>query len=99
MGLTFSVKECDTNPQRWYVNFNLSQPFILPKIKFALERNDYQTLASTHSIMVFRLNNVRLTWHSQGLIQVDYSDQKERNNGVVSDFIESLIQIIEFKDE
>jgi hypothetical protein len=97
MTITFSVKNCDTNPQRWYINFNLLKPFLLSEIKTALERNDYQTLASTPSIMVFRLNNTRLTWHSQGLIQVDYSDRKKKEKTVVCDYIENLIQIIDFK--
>ena len=98
MGLNFSVKICDKNPQRWYVNFNLSKPFILSDIKTTLERNDFQTLASTPSIMVFRQNNIRLTWHSQGLIQVDYTDRIKRGKIIVSNYIEDLIQIIEFND-
>jgi hypothetical protein len=98
MTITFSVKMCDTNPQRWYVNFSLPKPFILSEIKTVLERNSYQTLASTPSIMVFRLNNIRLTWHSQGLIQVDYSDRKKREETVVYDYIKKLIQIIDFID-
>ena len=48
--------------------------------------------------MVFRLINTRLTWHSQGLIQVDYSDQKKRERTAVCDYIKNIIQIIEFKD-
>jgi len=55
-------------------------------------------LASTPSIMVFRINNSRLTWHSQGLIQIDYSDRKKREQRVICDYIEKLIKIIDFKD-
>ncbi len=98
MSLTFSVNICDTNPQRWYVNFNLSKPFPMPYVKKALEKNHYQTLASTPSIMVFRLDTIRLTWHSQGLIQVDYSDQKKRSSSIVEVFIKRLLQIINIEE-
>ena len=70
----FSVNRCSKNPQRWNVYFNNSKPFHLHSIRKILERNHYQILVCTHNLMVFRSKKARLTWHNQGLIQVDMYD-------------------------
>ena len=97
MVVSFSVKICDKNPQRWYINFEITKPFPMHRVKQALEKKQYQTLASTPSIMVFGLKTIRITWHSQGLIQIDYSDQKERDPSSVELFIKELLQIIDIE--
>ncbi|MFX0172113.1 MAG: hypothetical protein ACFE9L_09345, partial [Candidatus Hodarchaeota archaeon] len=47
----------------------------MPTIKQMLEKQQYQVLAATPNVNVFRNNEVRLTWHSHGLIQVDLYNQ------------------------
>jgi hypothetical protein len=67
-----SIARCSKNPQRWYVSFpNVSEPFHMPTIRQLLEKRQYQVLANTPNVNVFRNKEVRLTWHSHGLIQVD----------------------------
>jgi len=76
MSQAFSVRKCDKNAHRWYISFSLSKPFLMTNIKEALEKDHYSTLAVTPSVMVFRGKTMKLTWHSQGLIQIDYYDGK-----------------------
>ena len=92
----FSVRICDKNPHRWYVSFSLSKPFLLADIKVTLEENNYSTLATTPNIMVFRGKNVKLTWHSQGLIQIDYYDRNIQNEKHVITFVQHLIDKFDF---
>ncbi len=87
----FSVKICDKNSHRWYISFSPPKPFIMADIKEALEKDNYSTLATTPNIMVFSGKNVKLTWHSQGLIQIDYHDRKIQNEQHVITFVQHLI--------
>jgi len=91
MSHTFSVRLCDKNPHRWYISFSLSKPFSMQKIKETLEQENYSTLASTPNIMVFRGKEVKLTWHSQGLIQIDYYDRKMQKEQRIVKFVQRLI--------
>jgi hypothetical protein len=91
---TFSVKICDNNPYRWYISFNLTKPFSLGTIRQSLEAKSYRTLASTPSVMVFRSDDVKLTWNSHGLLQVDFNDKQKRSVNTVEDYIKDLIKFI-----
>lgn len=44
--------------------------------------------------MVFRSISVRLTWHSHGLLQVDYNDKQERMVETVENFVEELLGFV-----
>lgn len=68
----------------------------MKKIKETLEQESYSTLATTPNIMVFRGEDVKLTWHSQGLIQIDYYDRKIQNEKHVITFVQNLIGKIDF---
>jgi hypothetical protein len=92
----FSVRLCDKNPNRWYISFSLSKPFLMANIKEALEKDNYSTLATTPNIMVFRGKNIKMTWHSQGLIQIDYYDRKIQNEQHVITFVQDLIDKFDF---
>ncbi len=92
----FSVRICDKNPHRWYISFPLSKPFSMVDIKEALEKDNYSTLATTPNIMVFRGKNVKMTWHSQGLVQIDYYDRKIQNEQHVITFVQHLIDKFDF---
>ncbi|MHA2075892.1 MAG: hypothetical protein ACW97X_14825 [Candidatus Hodarchaeales archaeon] len=70
----FSVNQCSNNPSRWYVSFNSENIFQLSIVEQALVKLNYKVLTITPSIMVLKSENVRLTWHSHGLIQVDLYD-------------------------
>ena len=96
MPRAFSVRICDKNPHRWYASFSLSKPFLLADIKVALEEDNYSTLATTPNIMVLRGKNVKMTWHSQGLIQIDYYDRKKQNEHHVITFVQDLIDKFDF---
>ena len=96
MSRSFSVRRCDKNSHRWYISFSLSKPFSLTNIREALEKDNYSTLAVTPSVMVFRGKTVKLTWHSQGLIQIDYYDAKIQNEKHVYSFVEQLIDKFDF---
>ncbi|MHA1236623.1 MAG: hypothetical protein ACTSR4_05355 [Candidatus Hodarchaeales archaeon] len=91
MSHTFSVRICDKNPHRWYISFSLSKPFSMKNIKETLEQEGYSTLATTPNIMVFRGKDVKLTWHSQGLIQIDYYDKKIQNEQHIITFVQVII--------
>ncbi|UCG02350.1 MAG: hypothetical protein JSW11_22530 [Candidatus Heimdallarchaeota archaeon] len=67
----FSVTRCPNNPQRWNVYFNNSTPFDSQSIRKKLEKKQFQVLATTPNILVVRSKEARLTWHIEGLIQVD----------------------------
>ena len=94
MPTNFLVKICDNNPYRWYVSFNRTKPFSLRTIKHNLERNSYQTLASTPTVMVFRSESVRLTWNSHGLVQMDFSDRQVRKITIVEKFVKELLELV-----
>jgi len=96
MSHTFSVKICDKNPYRWYISFSLSKPFSMKDIKETLEQENYSTLATTSNIMVFRGQDVKLTWHSQGLIQIDYYDKKIQTEQHITTFVQQLIDKLDF---
>ncbi len=96
MSHPFSVRICDKNPHRWYISFSMSKPFSMKDIKEVLEQKKYSTLAATPSIMVFRGKNVKITWHSQGLIQVDYYDKKKQSEQDIITFVEQLIDKLDF---
>lgn len=65
-------------------------------IKEALEQEKYSTLAATPNIMVFRGKNVKITWHSQGLIQIDFYDIKMQSEQNIITFVEQLIDKLDF---
>ena len=65
-------------------------------IKEILEQENYSTLAATPNIMVFRGKDVKLTWHSQGLVQIDYYDRKIQNEKHVITFVQNLIDKFDF---
>jgi hypothetical protein len=96
MSHAFSVKICDKNPHRWYISFSLSKPFSMKDIKNTLEKENYSTLATTPNIAVFRGKHVKLTWHSQGLIQIDYYDSELQNKSHVIAFVKTIIDKIDF---
>ncbi|MFX0088177.1 MAG: hypothetical protein ACFFAU_21160 [Candidatus Hodarchaeota archaeon] len=80
---SFTIKPCSNNARRWYVSFNPSRKFQLQKVKEILVKKQYQVLTITPTVMVFKLENIRLTWHSQGLIQVDmYGTNIETSKGI-----------------
>ncbi|MHA1993283.1 MAG: hypothetical protein ACW97Z_01960 [Candidatus Hodarchaeales archaeon] len=91
MSPNFSVKICDNNPSRWYISFKQVKQFSLGTIKHNLEKISYQTLASTPTVMVFRSDDVKLTWHSHGLLQVDFNDEQERLVHNVEAYIKELL--------
>ena len=86
----FSINPCSNNPQRWYVNFKLKEPFNLQNIKHTLSNSNYKVLADTPSVVVLRSEFYRLTWHRQGMIQVD----SYKGNVENKDNIEHLINQI-----
>ncbi|MFX1284414.1 MAG: hypothetical protein ACFFB5_12200 [Promethearchaeota archaeon] len=88
--LNFSVNRCSNNPQRWNVYFNNLKPFHIHSIREILEKKQYQILAATPNVTVFRSKEVRLILHSEGLIQVDLYDSSKKG---VKD-IEHLIKDI-----
>ena len=90
----YSVKICDTNPYRWYVSFKQNKPVNLRKVRLILEKNRYQTLASTPTVMVFQSDSNKLTWHSHGLLQVDFIDQQRHEINSVEDFVNSNVDIV-----
>jgi len=63
----------------------------MKNIKETLEQEGYSTLATTPNIMVFRGKDVKLTWHSQGLIQIDYYDKKIQNEQHIITFVQVII--------
>jgi len=91
---TFSVNICDNNPYRWYVSFNRTKPFALDIIKRSLEKISYRTLASTPTVVVFQSDDVKLTWHSHGLLQIDFNDKQERLTTTVEDYIKKLLEFV-----
>ncbi len=87
----FSVEACSNNPYRWYVSFDLITPFSLPTIEKMLLKQQFQLLASTPSIKVFRSNEIRLTWHKQGLIQIDLYNSKVRSAKDIEQLIKEIL--------
>ena len=74
----FTIKPCSNNSKRWYVSIKPSNNFRLSAIKESLIKKQHKVLIATPSVMVFKLENIRLTCHSEGLIQVDlYESHKE----------------------
>lgn len=67
----FIVKRCSNNPSRWYVSFKSLKQFKLSIVEETLVKLNYKVLTTTPSVMVFKSQKIRLTWHSHGLIQVD----------------------------
>ena len=96
MSQSFSVKKCDKNSHRWYISFSLSKPFLMMEIRKILEKDNYSTLASSPNIMVFRGKNVKFTWHSQGLIQIDYYEREIQKEQHVIAFVQNLIDKYDF---
>ncbi len=90
----YSIKICGNNPYRWYISFKQTEPLSLTRIKSILAKENYQTLASTQSVMVFQSNSIRLTWHSHGLLQVDYIDKQKQNIQSVDDLVNQLIHLV-----
>ena len=68
----------------------------MKNIKKALEQENCSTLATTPNIMVFRGKDVKLTWHSQGLIQIDYYDKKIQNEHHIITFMQDLLNKFDF---
>lgn len=87
----FSINHCPTNPHRWYVYFDKSKPFHFPLIRRSLEERHYQVLATTPSLYVFRSKDARLSWHSQGLIQVDLYYPSIQNHYDIEHFIKEIL--------
>lgn len=59
-------------------------------VKKLMSGKDFTILADTPSVVVFRSSLYRLTWHRQGMIQIDIYD----SIGTKKDNIEQLIKHI-----
>ena len=88
---SFTIKPCSNNPRRWYVSFNPPTKFQLPKVKESLVKNQYNVLTTTPTVMVFKLKNTRLTWHSQGLIQVDMYESNIETSKEIEQLIKEIL--------
>ncbi|MHA1941015.1 MAG: hypothetical protein ACXAB2_03975 [Candidatus Hodarchaeales archaeon] len=91
MSFTFSVKICDTNPLRWYVNYKFRESLHLTDIKSVLQKDNFTIIADTPIIVVFQNNWLKLTWNKHGLIQVDFNDNKSRDHDAVEELILNLL--------
>jgi hypothetical protein len=63
----------------------------MPTIKQMLEKQQYQVLATTPNVNVFRNKEVRLTWHSHGLIQVDLYNHKLQSAKNIEQLINEIL--------
>jgi hypothetical protein len=63
----------------------------LTTIQQTLKKRHYQVLATTPSISVFRSKHARLTWHSQGLIQIDLYDTSIQNTQDIKHLIKDIL--------
>lgn len=93
----FTVNRCSKNPKRWNVYFDTSKPFNLRTIQQLLEKKQYQVLATTPSVSVFRSKKARLTWHTQGFIQVDLYDPSIQNSKDIKHLIKDIL-VLDTKD-
>ena len=89
----FSVTRCSNNPQRWNVYFNNSTPFDMQSIRQILEKHQYQVLATSPSIMVVRSKEARLTWHNEGIIQVDMYNQSSCDVKDIEHLIKDILDV------
>lgn len=89
----FSVTRCSNNPHLWNVYFNNSPPFDMQLIRQILEKHPYQVLATTPSILVVRSKEARLTWHNEGLIQVDMNNQSSYNVKDIEHLIKDILDV------
>ncbi|NHK32631.1 MAG: hypothetical protein FK730_14860 [Asgard group archaeon] len=90
MSFSFSVKICDTNPQRWYVSYKFQESPSLTTVKMILQKEEYVLLADTPTIIVFQHKKMKLTWNKHGLIQIDLNDNKIHNQDTIENLVEKL---------
>lgn len=91
----FIVNRCSNNPSRWYVSFKSLIQLRLSKVEETLVKMNYKVLTTTPSVMVFKSQKLRLTWHSHGLIQVDlYELNIETTEGIEQLINEILVSMI-----
>ena len=87
----FSVNRCYDNPQRWNVYFNNFKPFHMHSIREKLKKKQYQILATTPNLTVFRSKEVRLTLHSEGFIQIDLYDSSKKGVKDIEHLIKDIL--------
>ncbi len=63
----------------------------LATVKMILLKEEYILLADTPTIIVFQLKKMKLTWNKHGLIQVDFNDNKNRDQATVEDMVKKLL--------
>ncbi len=91
----FIVNRCSNNPSRWYISFKSLKQLRLSKVEETLVKMNYKVLTTTPSVMVFKSQKLRLTWHSHGLIQVDLYDLNiETTEGIEQLINEILVSMI-----
>ena len=90
--LNFSINPCKSNPYRWYIYFSITSPFNMEQVKKLMIGNDFTILADTPSVIVFRSSIYRLTWHRQGMIQIDIYTSKETKKDNIEQLINHILE-------
>jgi hypothetical protein len=57
----------------------------------SLKKSQFQELALTPSVVVFRSKDLRLTWHHQGLVQVDIYNESGENKENIEYLIKEIL--------
>ena len=89
----FAVTRCSNNPHRWNVHFNNSTSFNMHSIRQQLEKHQFQVLATSPSVLVVRSKEARLTWHNEGLIQVDMYNHSSCDVNDIEHLIKDILDV------
>ena len=101
INLKFSVTRCSNNPNRWNVYFRDFPPFHMRKVRQILEKHHYEVLATSSSVIVVRSKEFRLTWHNEGIIQLDVYNQLSFDLNDIEHLIKEIldVDIVKFSGE
>lgn len=63
----------------------------MPTIIQSLKKSQFQELSLTPNVVVFRSKDLRLTWHYQGLVQVDLYYESSENKKNIEYLIKEIL--------